>query len=138
MDQLRHLMYNPPSKPYPWDPSRPHASSATTAGAEQPVPNGQEEKLPESVPPARSKSGDSASSGSTDGALSASMQKNLSYELEIVLNRGHPNIVKLLDFFEDREFYYCACIIHRGQPVGAIKLKLRSGHAALWNRSRSV
>lgn len=61
------------------------------------------------VAPTRGKSGDSTSSTSTDGVLSASMEKNLSYELAMVLNRGHPNIVKLLDFFEDREFYYCTC-----------------------------
>lgn len=106
MDQLRHLMYNPPTKPHPWDPSRSNTAPAASSEAVA-KPDGTPETLPGSVPPARSKSGDSASSGSTDGALSASMQKNLSYELEMVLNRGHPNIVKLLDFFEDREFYYC-------------------------------
>jgi hypothetical protein len=25
---------------------------------------------------------------------------------ETVKNRGHPNVCKMLDFFEDREFYY--------------------------------
>jgi hypothetical protein len=106
MDQLRHLMYNPPTKPHPWDPSRPgptaNNDSLVNGGDRNTEPNGEE-----SIVPARGQSGDSASSSSTDGVLSASMEKNLSYELEMVLNRGHPNIVKLLDFFEDREFYYC-------------------------------
>lgn len=30
---------------------------------------------------------------------------------ETVKNRGHPNICKMLDFFEDREFYYRECLL---------------------------
>lgn len=120
MDQLRHLMYNPPSKPHPWDPSRANPTASTTATNETSISvqgdTDQDHKAETSaeglVAPTRGKSGDSASSTSTDGVLSASMEKNLSYELEMVLNRGHPNIVKLLDFFEDREFYYCTSPNH--------------------------
>lgn len=105
MDQLRHLMYNPPSKPNPWDPRR-----ADPTSDDSPKQSETQQRSPttnEPVSPTRGKSGDSTASSSTDGVLSAAMEKNLSYELEMVLNRGHPNIVKLLDFFEDREFYYC-------------------------------
>lgn len=90
MDQLRHLMYNPPAKPHPWDPARNDPKTSGSVAMSK-----------------RTKSSDSGSvSSGNDEAMSASMEKNLSYELEMVLNRGHPNIVKLLDFFEDREFYY--------------------------------
>jgi hypothetical protein len=33
-------------------------------------------------------------------------QRYIASELRVSPNRGHPNICKLLDFFEDREFYY--------------------------------
>lgn len=107
MDQLRHLMYNPPAIPYPWDPSRYDPSTVKMATSTPIISDDKPEVNQSAGEPARGKSGDSVSSTSTDGVLSASMEKNLSYELEMVLNRGHPNIVKLLDFFEDREFYYC-------------------------------
>ena len=105
MDQLRHLMYNPPSKPHPWDPSRSNPAADDTPTQDR--IDQAEADTDQSAGFVRGSSGDSASSSSTDGVPSAAMEKNLSYELEMVLNRGHPNIVKLLDFFEDREFYYC-------------------------------
>lgn len=103
MDQLRHLMYNPPTKPHPWDPMRPRANgepAITTAAT----------PLPGTVPaPFPGKQSSTDSKSSTDSLDSASAKKDLAHELELVLHRGHPNIVKLLDFFEDREFYYCTC-----------------------------
>jgi protein-serine/threonine kinase len=101
MDQLRHLMYNPPTKPHPWDPTRPRANGA-------PALNTEATPLPGSVPaPFPGKRSSTDSKSSNDSLDSATPKKDLAHELELVLNRGHPNIVKLLDFFEDREFYYC-------------------------------
>jgi protein-serine/threonine kinase len=104
MDQLRHLMYNPPTKPHPWDPTRPRANGESTI-------NPTATPLPGSVPaPFPGKRSSTDSKSSNDSLDSASPKKDLAHELELVLNRGHPNIVKLLDFFEDREFYYCKSI----------------------------
>jgi len=103
MDQLRHLMYNPPSKPHPWDPTRDRADG-------EPAINSTATPLPGSVPapfPSKAKASSTDSKSSSDSLDSATSRKDLAHELELVLNRGHPNIVKLLDFFEDREFYYC-------------------------------
>jgi protein-serine/threonine kinase len=38
--------------------------------------------------------------------LFSTTQKYIQGELKISPERGHPNICQLLDFFEDREFYY--------------------------------
>lgn len=103
MDQLRHLMYNPPTKPHPWDPARPRANG-------EPAINPAATPLPGSVPapfPGKRSSTDSKGSSDSLDSTKSSSRKDLAHELELVLNRGHPNIVKLLDFFEDREFYYC-------------------------------
>lgn len=115
MDQLRHLMYNPPTKPNPWDPTRSRSNGEPAINtAATPLPGSVPAPFPSiktngngngDMPPPMSKSStdSKSSSGSIDSATS---RKDLAHELELVLNRGHPNIVKLLDFFEDREFYY--------------------------------
>jgi protein-serine/threonine kinase len=117
MDQLRHLMYNPPAKPNPWDPTRRRNGQSNKVVA-TPLPGSVPAPFPDPVakgdipaPPASKSSTDSKSSigsrSSGDSSVPSSpSRKDLAHELEIVLNRGHPNIVKLLDFFEDREFYY--------------------------------
>ena len=88
MDQLRHVLYHPPKHPQPWDPARSR-ELATTASSDS-APN-----TPDSM----------RSSSSAD--VFSPTQKYIASELRSSSERGHPNICKLLDFFEDREFYYC-------------------------------
>jgi len=38
-------------------------------------------------------------------------QKYIASEIKYCPERGHPNICKLLDFFEDREFYYRTSVL---------------------------
>lgn len=119
MDQLRHLMYNPPAKPNPWDPTRWRPNGATAAlPTTTPLPGSIPAPFPSGtgdIPPSASKSlstdskssiGSKSSNDSGSSLPSSPSRRDLAHELEVVLNRGHPNIVKLLDFFEDREFYY--------------------------------
>lgn len=94
MDQLRHLLYNPPRRPHPWDPSRARPGT--------PVKQDSLETAPSTPIPDSPKSD---SSGSVIGMFSPT-QKYIASEIRHSPERGHPNICKLLDFFEDREFYY--------------------------------
>jgi serine/threonine protein kinase len=88
MDQLRHLIYHPPLKPHPWDPFR-----------YRPETLGQVSATPSSDV--------SRSTTPLSNASSASpTQRFLEVEIKHSPERGHPNICKLLDFFEDKEFYY--------------------------------
>lgn len=89
MDQLRHLIYHPPVEPHPWDP---HRASPDAGNEKQAVANGDAERP---VTPLR-----------TDSSSSNPTQRYISGEMKQSPERGHPNVCKLLDFFEDREFYY--------------------------------
>jgi serine/threonine protein kinase len=100
MDQLRHLLYNPPLHPHPWDPMR----ARTAAGAPSNLNNGHakrdsQESLVNTPDSPRSDS-------SAGGGLFSPTQRYIASEIRHSPERGHPNICKLLDFFEDREFYY--------------------------------
>jgi hypothetical protein len=115
MDQLRHLMYNPPAQPNPWDPSRARSDGKSINTAATPLPGSVPATFPSSngdvPPPVTVTHGSPGSKSSSDGISPSSSRKDLAHELEVVLNRGHPNIVKLLDFFEDHDFYYCKSIL---------------------------
>ena len=103
MDQLRHLLYNTPKIPLPWDPARarPNACVPLARTESASAPN-----TPDSI---RSSP---ASDRSFAGLLSPT-QKYITAEIRYSPDRGHPNICKLLDFFEDREFYYCMSLYDR-------------------------
>ena len=96
MDQLRHLTYNAPKNPHPWDPHRARSEGAAATSATAP-------NTPDSV---RSSSGSNRSSG-----LYSPTENLIAQEIRHSPERGHPNICKLLDFFEDRDFYYRTYII---------------------------
>ncbi|ORY31408.1 hypothetical protein BCR39DRAFT_465781 [Naematelia encephala] len=98
MDQLRHLLYNTPIKPLPWDPSRPRPAPALPIAT--PGTPTRETASPISAP----NTPDSIRSDSS--GMFAPTQKYIASEIKHSPERGHPNICKLLDFFEDREFYY--------------------------------
>lgn len=111
MDQLRHLLYNPPAKPHPWDPTRFRPDAVSEVG--------QNDRLSDAAPatpPSRHPSRMQTSAPNTpvsetgsDGSASsmfAPTQKYIASEIKSAPQRGHPNIAKLLDFFEDREYYY--------------------------------
>ncbi|KAK8858484.1 hypothetical protein IAR55_002711 [Kwoniella newhampshirensis] len=103
MDQLRHLLYHRPHKPLPWDPTRPHTSSRT------PPLSNRGDSTSRSAPnsPESGRSGRSSVQSNDSGfGLFNSTQKYIAAEIKSSPERGHPNICKLLDFFEDKEFYY--------------------------------
>ncbi|KAK4684619.1 hypothetical protein P7C73_g5553, partial [Tremellales sp. Uapishka_1] len=115
MDQLRHLLYVPPKTLHPWDPAR-RRSQALPAS-------------PESL---------RASPVLGDEEVFTSAQKHLALEVRHAAERGHPNICKLLDFFEDKEFYYQPVVMPRfgtgvdlfdrveSQPTGLEPFEVRS------------
>lgn len=112
MDQLRHLLYNAPAKPHPWDPARSRTgqpaiadgdSTPVSAPATPPPGSGRPTLTP--LQRQSSNTPDSMRSGHSQSFV-GSAAKYLQGELKISPDRGHPNICKLLDFFEDREFYY--------------------------------
>lgn len=88
MDQVRHLIYLPPTEPHPWDPFRARPGDATPNGVEL-VDNSA-----------------AVSRSSTPNSQINMTSRYISGELKHAPERGHPNVCKLLDFFEDREFYY--------------------------------
>ncbi len=88
MDQLRNIRYHPPSRPHPWDPARAQTPQGGKINAS---------KQTLSVPGADDGDSPQSENGPWQPRIS-------SEELE---GRGHPNICKMLDFFEDKEFYYC-------------------------------
>lgn len=128
MDQLRHLLYNTPTTPHPWDPSRHRQtkSSATTSTSDTSEPTVVADGTatpPEAVKrptlaalqssqpssdhtPSASGSAKSSPRSFSSNMFSSHAQRYIASELRVSPNRGHPNICKLLDFFEDREFYY--------------------------------
>ncbi|WWD04746.1 hypothetical protein V865_002817 [Kwoniella europaea PYCC6329] len=100
MDQLRHLLYHKPNKPLPWDPSRArHDESPASSTADSPRSQASSSfRTPES--------NWSSAHSDKDADSFVSTQKYIAAEIKTSPERGHPNIGKLLDFFEDREFYY--------------------------------
>ncbi|WWD18371.1 hypothetical protein CI109_102821 [Kwoniella shandongensis] len=99
MDQLRHLLYHRPTKRLPWDPTRPHTASGT------PPPSIRGDSNDQSAPNTP-ESGRSVQSNDSAIGLYNPTQKYIAAEIKSSPERGHPNICKLLDFFEDKEFYY--------------------------------
>ena len=95
MDQLRHLLYNAPKTALPWDPAR--------ARSEAPAQTLRNESY--SAPTTPDSAHSSPVSDRSSGLFSPT-QKYIASEIRYSPERGHPNICKLLDFFEDREFYY--------------------------------
>ncbi|WVQ80527.1 hypothetical protein IAT38_002632 [Cryptococcus sp. DSM 104549] len=102
MDQLRHLFYQKPNHMLPWDPARPRpgVTSQDTPASPQKKHSTDDRKIPGSPESGRSSALSDASS------RLFSTQKYIAEEIKTSPERGHPNICKLLDFFEDREFYY--------------------------------
>ncbi|KAI9631924.1 uncharacterized protein MKK02DRAFT_21008 [Dioszegia hungarica] len=104
MDQLRHLLYNAPAKPHPWDPSRARPAPIHTGDGTITPPDGVKRPSLALLQHAR------ISARLVDRSYSSNMfssnAQRIASELRSSPARGHPNICKLLDFFEDREFYY--------------------------------
>ncbi len=100
MDQLRNVRYKPPSRPQPWDPSRAQTPTATL----KPDPTLALATTPTS--PVKALGKDDGYSHPDLDADGASWNPRLTSEA--IKDRGHPNVCKMLDFFEDKEFYYCA------------------------------
>ncbi|OWZ63057.1 hypothetical protein AYX15_04874 [Cryptococcus neoformans] len=96
MDQLRHLLYTPPRHMNPWDPARSRSGAIKPDGASR----SDSEAVSTLGAPG------SPGSGSENGRLFTSTQKHIAEEIKSSPQRGHPNICKLVDFFEDKEFYY--------------------------------
>lgn len=114
MEQLRNVTYRRPKAPHPWDPLRVgHPDYEEQVRGDTPLQTGQ------NTPTNQGASRTSVKSVSRQGGLEkenimpskpdpqdlSAWQAKLSKDN--LRDRGHPNIVKMLDFFEDREFYYC-------------------------------
>ncbi|WVO15767.1 hypothetical protein L204_103429 [Cryptococcus depauperatus] len=95
MDQLRHLLYIPPKTMSPWDPAR-SLSGYSEVGSSTPVSQPSSTELDNSRP----------ITPENIHNLLTTTQKYIAEEIKSSPQRGHPNICKLLDFFEDKEFYY--------------------------------
>ncbi|PWZ00998.1 kinase-like protein [Testicularia cyperi] len=98
MDQLRRIPYAPPSRPRPWSPARARTLEEWRLRRRQEAERDAETEgsTPENGP---------ASSTAVDGLASQSAT-------------AHPNICKMLDFFEDHEFYYLVMpCFGRGQDL---------------------
>jgi protein-serine/threonine kinase len=120
MDQLRHLLYHTPASPLPWDPTRarpesdpappvPPSTDQPSATSGSPGPGAAQVITPILHPTPRTpESARSSPRSDRSGGGMSPAQKYLVSEINHSPERGHPNIAKLLDFFEDREFYYRA------------------------------
>ncbi|CAK9784352.1 kinase-like protein [Cutaneotrichosporon oleaginosum] len=95
MDLIRHLIYLPPTKPHPWDPFRTRRDANSNGGG----------VLGHSTPDQVADSA-AVSRSSTPASQVNTTSRYISSEIKHAPERGHPNVCKLLDFFEDREFYY--------------------------------
>ncbi|WWC88790.1 uncharacterized protein L201_003703 [Kwoniella dendrophila CBS 6074] len=100
MDQLRHLLYHKPNQPLPWDPSRARPDSSPA------LPTADSPASQSSATFRTPESNWSSAHSDKDADSFVSTQKYIAAEIKTSPERGHPNIGKLLDFFEDREFYY--------------------------------
>ena len=114
MEQLRNVVYRRPKAPHPWDPLRAgHPNYEEQVRADTPLQTGQNTPTGHSASRASVKSvaghedpqKENIAPGKPDSQDLSAWQAKLTKDN--LQNRGHPNIVKMLDFFEDREFYYC-------------------------------
>lgn len=143
MEQLRNVTYRKPKAPHPWDPLRaghpaysgePRAETSLETGQNTPT-NGRGASRMSDTTASREGKSEVSESAASSGALDlqdlSAWQAKLSYDN--LKDRGHPNIVKMLDFFEDREFYYCA---HLCRPMCACAYDFSpcSGYASVWYR----
>ncbi|CDZ97048.1 kinase-like protein [Phaffia rhodozyma] len=87
MDQISKFHYAPPPQPRPWDPSRPHADTQNTEEGLSDFDGLSEENTPTIGQPETHKP-------------SKSPNEKVPYIL------GHPNVCTIIDFFEDREYYF--------------------------------
>lgn len=115
MEQLRNVSYRRPKAPHPWDPLRAgHPDYEVQTKGEISLETGQ--NIPTNGQGASQASAKSISrQGGLDSGTGVSGKSDLqdlsAWQAKLsndnLKDRGHPNIVKMLDFFEDREFYYC-------------------------------
>lgn len=89
MDQLRNQTYHAPATPQPWAPER-------SARSQQLTETPGKENAETFKTPTNGNDKESFPFGDWHAKISA----------DVVKDRGHPNVCKMLDFFEDREFYY--------------------------------
>nr|XP_018262501.1 CAMK/CAMKL/PASK protein kinase [Kwoniella dejecticola CBS 10117]OBR84659.1 CAMK/CAMKL/PASK protein kinase [Kwoniella dejecticola CBS 10117] len=102
MDQLRHLLYHKPTQPLPWDPARARPDTSSALPTEDSSSPSSQSSATFRTP----ESNWSSAHSDKDADSFVSTQKYIAAEIKTSPERGHPNIGKLLDFFEDREFYY--------------------------------
>lgn len=124
MDQLRSVPYKRPSHEYPWDPLRGQsqpttveddyfssASNTATPNSDngETTPTARTGTLPGSAVQIQSPETRPLTEGNLSSLIGGDvnpLEWHARISAETVKNRGHPNICKMLDFFEDREFYY--------------------------------
>lgn len=89
MDQLRNVAYKAPRHAFPWDPLRAELETSHDRDDHERTPTRLESPITENP---------------VMETNEEMWQSKVS--LEVIESRGHPAICKMLDFFEDREFYY--------------------------------
>lgn len=114
MEQLRNVSYRRPKAPHPWDPLRAGhpdyegetgGETSLETGLNTPTIQGASRVSAQSLSRQGEFEKENVVSGKPDLQNLSTWQAKLSNDN--LKDRGHPNIVKMLDFFEDREFYYC-------------------------------
>ncbi|KAJ9100632.1 hypothetical protein QFC21_003676 [Naganishia friedmannii] len=114
MEQLRNVTYRKPKAPHPWDPLRAghhdfldQPEKDDSAGTGQDTPTTSHSSQRGNGVHSRD---DAFGRIDTNTAKPAELQDLSAWQAKLssdnLQDRGHPNIVKMLDFFEDREFYY--------------------------------
>jgi calcium/calmodulin-dependent protein kinase I len=58
-------------------------------------------------------------------------------EMDTVCRLDHPNIVKLLDWFESRDKYYMVFTLYQIRAADALGLPAASSLTALWSKASS-
>ncbi|PWN50258.1 Pkinase-domain-containing protein [Violaceomyces palustris] len=97
MDQLRRLPYNPPTEPLPWSPDRPRTKLS------------QQQQKSNSTPVLESGKKLSPAPDSTPTSNPIPLAKDdtpTQGGQQPPPQTSHPNLCKMVDFFEDHEFYY--------------------------------
>lgn len=127
MDQLRNVPHKAPIQAFPWDPLRPgHETSLENDNQARPTSQAStghstpttirdvagNSQVPTLSPSSTIRDGeeDRQNIGGFLGLNLNGRSNPLDWHAHVssqaVKNMGHPNVCKMLDFFEDKEFYY--------------------------------
>lgn len=123
MDQLRNVPYKRPPVSYPWDPLRREQSDYFNDRPADVINGGVGDTTPTAHMGLTPGVSDDGAHSDTNSNKMGETPKNVvspewqpSIDPDTIQSRGHPAVCKMLDFFEDREFYYresCSNVLPR-------------------------